>query len=260
MQPAIQMTKKIDDIEIYFEIYAKGELLECFSNNFTDGQFVRRADNIIVLLHGNGGSLNEFSGNVEAWCEKNYCIAVDSRGHGKTTAGESDYTIDLMAEDLSKLCDEMNIGKFKIIGFSDGGNIALTYAVRHPERLSALVCSGANINPSGLKFLSWIPIYLHYLSAKAAKNNSKDSWLKYQLLSLMINYPHISPRLLKNIDCPALIIDGDRDMIKPAHTQLITDSIPGAVRKTIRNCGHNTFYEKPEVINRMISEFIENAY
>jgi pimeloyl-ACP methyl ester carboxylesterase len=78
-----------------------------------------------------------------------------------------------MAEDISKLCDLLNIGKFKLVGFSDGGNVAITYAIRHPERLSHLVVAGANISPSGLKMTTRLSIFTKYLLSKPSQNKNK---------------------------------------------------------------------------------------
>ena len=263
MEPIAKLTKKIDDIDIYAEIYAKGILAEKFDTIFNDGKFSAEANNnILIMLHGNSEDHTVFAKNVEILCEKNICILPDSRGHGKTSAGTNDFSIDLMAEDLSKLCDELNLGKFKLLGFSDGGNIALTYAIRHPERTACLIAAGANINPQGLKLKAKIPIFAQYVYAyaKLKLNKVKDFslWHKFQLMSLMVNYPHISPRMLNNIDCPTLIIDGENDLIKLSHTKLIFTSIPNAKHQTVPNSGHNIFNDNAEYTNNVIMKFISD--
>ena len=258
MDPLISLTKKVDDIEIYFEIYSSSVSADEFSKIFKDGRFCERTDNVLVMLHGNGEDGSIFKCNVTELCSDDFCILVDSRGHGKTTLGENELTIDLMAEDVSKLCDELNIGKFKLLGFSDGGNIALTYAIRHPERLSHLVVSGANLNPTGLKFLPRFSILKSYIFAKAKRNKSEKDRLKYELLSLMVNHPHISPRLLKNIECKALVIEGEKDLIKPSHTKLIAQMIKNSTHEVIPHASHNVFWENAEYTNKLIKNFIHS--
>lgn len=256
MKPLIALTRKIDDIEMYFEIYGSETLEQSFEAVFSDGRFVEKTDNILVMLHGNGEDRSVFYNNVEAFCDKDYCILVDSRAHGKTSFGDTELTIDLMAEDVSKLCDELNVGKFKLLGFSDGGNIALTYAIRHPERLSHLIVSGANLNPSGMKFATKLSIFVKHFLSKPKKNTSVDAKRRYELLNLMTEHPHISPRLLKNIDCKTLVIEGKRDVIKPEHTKLIAQNIKASRHEIIPDSGHNIFCDNPEYTNALVSDFI----
>lgn len=256
MNPLISLTQKIDDIDIYFEIYSSTVTQEDFSQIFSDGKFINRTDNILVMLHGNGEDSAIFKGNVEAFCHNDFCILVDSRGHGKSTLGENELTIDLMAEDISKLCDELNVGKFKLLGFSDGGNIALTYAIRHPERLSHLIIAGANLNPSGLKFSAKLSIFTSYLFAKPKRNKSYDDKLKFALLNLMVNHPHISLRLLKNIECKTFVIEGEKDLIKRSHTKMIAERIRNSKHEIVPHSGHNVFFENADYTNKIIKEFI----
>ncbi len=256
MKPLTALIKRIDDIEIYFEIYAGGALAQNFDKVFSNGRFVEKTDNVLVMLHGNGEDRSVFYTNVDALCNNDYCILVDSRGHGKTTLGNFELTIDLMSEDISKLCDELNIGNFKLLGFSDGGNVALTYAIRHPERLSHLIVAGANLNPSGLKLATKLSIMFRYLCAKPGRNKSLASKMKFEYLNLMVNHPHISPRMLKNIQCKTLVIEGKRDVIKPAHTRVIAENISGSRHEVIQNSGHNVFWDNFSYTNKLISDFI----
>ena len=248
--------KKIDDAVIYFEICASGLLAENFDNVFADGKFTAPADNVIVFLHGNSEDGATFAKTVDDLCEKYYCIVPDTRGHGKSTAGNSEFTIDLLAEDLSKLCDELNLGHFKLIGFSDGANIALTYTVRHPERPSTLIVAGANINPRGLNTRFLINTKIKCFFAKQNMHKNEKAKLKYGLLSLMADHPHINPRLLKNITCPVLVMDAERDLIKKSHTDLIAASIQNPKRVTVPDSTHDVFFSNPDFTISAIKEFL----
>lgn len=256
MHTLATVTKKIDDISVYFEIYSERVTAEEFTSLFDGEKFIYKTDDCIVLLHGNGEDHRVFSHQTDVLCSSfTYVIAVDSRGHGRSTAGTEDFSIDLMAEDLAKLCDEINLGSFSLLGFSDGGNIALTYAVRHPERLSALAVSGANLNPSGMKTGFQIKVAIDCAIAKLSKDKDEDKKLKYQLLALMANHPHISSRLLSNIRCKTLVMAGERDLIKRAHTELIAKSIPNARLEIVSDCSHFTFGERPQEVNGILKEF-----
>lgn len=72
----------------------------------------------------------------------------------------------------------------------------------------------------------------------------------------MINYPHIAPRLLKNITCPTLVLDAQRDVIKPSHTNLIAKSIPNSEQIRINKSHHNIFKEQTDFVNELICDFV----
>ena len=62
-------------------------------------------------------------------------IALDTRGHGKSPRGDKPFTIRQFAEDLRAFLDEQGIERADLLGFSDGGNIALIFAMRYPQRV-----------------------------------------------------------------------------------------------------------------------------
>ena len=72
-------------------------------------------------------------------------IAIDTRGHGQTPRGDAPFTIRQFADDLLEFMSEHGIDKAHILGFSDGGNTAMIFAMTHPERVGKLILDGANI-------------------------------------------------------------------------------------------------------------------
>ena len=255
MKPVRTFYKSIGDISVYCEVFAKGDLAD---NTDAEGLFLLGKNNCIIFSHGNGEDGRIFSSVIESLCEDYYCITLDSRGHGKTEAGKEEFTVDLLAEDISKVADALNLGKFSICGFSDGGNAAITYAFRHPERISKLCVVGANLNPAGMVLSAKLEIFIKCAIASLSKDKNDEKWLKYQLLSLMANYPHISPRMLKNITCPTIVVDASRDLIQKKHTELITNSFPGAKRITVPDSTHNVFFSNPEYTAQMLNDFFNN--
>ena len=104
----------------------------------------------LILLHGNGEDGSYFSHQMEAFSDRYRVIAVDTRGHGRTPRGDAPFTIRQFADDLLAFMDAQGLAKADILGFSDGGNIALVFALAHPERVGRLILNGANLDPSGL--------------------------------------------------------------------------------------------------------------
>ena len=67
---------------------------------------------------------------MDAFAEHYHIYAVDTRGHGRTPRGSAPFTISQFADDLKEFMDAHKIERAHILGFSDGGNIALMFAIR----------------------------------------------------------------------------------------------------------------------------------
>src|SRR4051795_1448747 len=78
---------------------------------------------------------------------------MDSRGHGRSAWGDLPITYDQMPADTLGLLDHLGIEKTDVVGWSDGGIIALDLAIHHPERLDRVVAYGANFTPDGSQFV-----------------------------------------------------------------------------------------------------------
>ena len=96
----------------------------------------------MVLLHGNGEDGGYFRHQIEYFSRRYRVIAVDTRGHGKSPRGIAPFTMDQFAADLKGLLDELGIEAPILLGFSDGANIAMKFALRYPGRLKALIQIG----------------------------------------------------------------------------------------------------------------------
>ena len=177
----------------------------------------------LILLHGNGEDHTYFTHQIEYFSKTRRVIAIDTRGHGQSPKGTAPFTIRQFANDLYAFMDKHNIEKADILGFSDGGNIALTFALQHRDRVNKLILNGANLFPQGVKASVQIPVVSGYYLAKLFGNKEKA-----KLLGLMVNEPNFSPDELQALHIPTLVIAGDRDMIKTSHTKLIAASIPNS--------------------------------
>ena len=210
----------------------------------------------LLLLHGNGEDGSYFVHQMEPFSEKYHVLAPDTRGHGQTPRGGMPFTIRQFAEDLPGFLDARGIEKAHILGFSDGGNIALTFALAHPERVEKLILNGANLDPRGVKRRVQLPIEIGYRIARLFAEKSPDARHSAELLGLMVNEPHIDPAELARITAPTLVIAGSRDMIREDHTRLIAASIPGAAL-TILPGDHFVANKNPAAFNRAVLEFLE---
>ena len=215
----------------------------------------RGAGDVLLLLHGNGESLDYFAGQLDFFARFYRVIALDTRGHGASPRGSAPFTIRQFAEDLRAFMDEQNINSAHILGFSDGGNIALSFALKYPQRVRKLILNGANLDPLGVKLHVQIPIVLGYHLARLFAGKRPEARRRMELLGLMVNEPHFAPQDLRKLELPALVIAGDRDMIREKHTRLIADSLPNA-RLAILKGNHFIANQIPEEFNRVVAEFL----
>lgn len=209
----------------------------------------------LILLHGNGEDSSYFAHQMEPFAAHFRVIAVDTRGHGRTPRGETTFTIRQFAEDLLAFMDLHGIAKAHLLGFSDGGNIAMVFAMAHPERVGKLILDGANLDASGVKRSVQIPIEIGYRFAKFFAGKSPEARKNAEMLGLMVNDPDVRPDELSRIQAPTLVIAGDKDMIKASHTRLIASRIPGA-QLTILPGDHFIANKKPGVFNEAVLPFL----
>lgn len=210
----------------------------------------------LILLHGNGEDGSYFARQIERFSRDFHVFAVDTRGHGRSPRGSAPFTIRQFAEDLRGFMDEKAIGRADLLGFSDGGNIALVFALRYPERVNRLVLNGANLDARGVKARYQIPIELGYRAARLFAGRSEKARHNAEMLGLMVNDPAIDPEALCAVRSKTLVIAGTRDMIRERHTRLIAEKIPGAQLALLPG-SHFIAAENPEAFNRTVAAFLQ---
>ena len=211
--------------------------------------------NPLILLHGNGESCDYFEHQITCFCHDYRVIALDMRGHGQSPRGGKPFTIKQFAEDLYDFMDEKGIEKAILLGFSDGGNIALEFALKYPERVEKLILNGANLFPSGVKAKYQLPIEVGCRIAKMFSNKSEKAKKNAEMLGLMVNEPHIDPAELARLTMPVLVIAGTRDMIKESHTRLIYNSLPNAQLAIVEG-DHFVANKNAEAFNKVVAAFL----
>ena len=232
----------------------------------------------LVLLHGNGESLEYFKSQIRYFSRSYRVIAVDTRGHGGSERGSAPFTLKQFAKDLKALLDTMGIRKISLLGFSDGGNIALIFALKYRDSVERLILNGANLNPFGMKASVLIPIAFEYAVAvvkvsggiaawkhrpdgadrKALAAEKREAVRKKELFGLMIREPWIRPKHLREISCPTLVIAGTKDMIRTSHTCLIAERIRSA-RLVLLRGDHFIAAGRSRAFNRAVERFLRES-
>lgn len=212
----------------------------------------------LILLHGNGEDHTYFVKQIPAFSPHFRLVLMDTRGQGQSTGGDGELNFSVFAADLLALMDHLQIAKAHLLGFSDGGNLALTFALAHPERVQSLILNSANLEPGGVKLSTQLPIVLGYGCCRLLSPFSRKARQNGAVLGLMVNHPHIPPQALAALTMPALVIVGERDMIRDRHSQLIARSLPNAQFVRIPGGDHFCAAKCPEVFNRAVLSFLQN--
>jgi len=210
----------------------------------------------LILLHGNGEEHSYFEHQIDYFSEFYRVIAIDTRGHGKSPRGVMPFTISQFADDLYEFVRELKIEKAYILGFSDGGNIALKFALKYPELIEKLILNGANLDPSGVKKSAQIPIEIGYKIASLFAAKSEAAKRNAEMLGLMVNDPFIDAESLSEINCETLVVAGTKDLILGEHSRLIADRIHKSDLAFIKG-DHFVAAKKPFEFNKIVKEFLD---
>ncbi len=125
--PAAGHYLKNRGFNMYYEIYGSGDPL--------------------LIIHGNGGSINNFMYQIPYFEKKYKVILADSRAQGKSEDHHDSLSYEMMTDDLNGLLDSLHLDSCYVIGWSDGGIEGLMLAIRHPDKVKKLAITGANLTP-----------------------------------------------------------------------------------------------------------------
>ena len=207
----------------------------------------------LLLLHGNGEDSAYFEHQIGEFSQVFSVYAIDTRGHGRSPLGTAPFTLSQFADDLRDFMDRHGLEQADLLGLSDGGNIALLFALRYPERVGRLILNSANLYPEGL--MDWLLQSFVREHEEACKSDTPEARHQAMLLELMIHEPHIDPASLSSLRMPALVIAGEDDIVEPEHTRLIAHSLPNG-RLSVIPGGHDCANQNPADFNRAVWAFL----
>ena len=209
----------------------------------------------MVFLHGGGESgERSFIRQLDLFSATHHIVAPDQVGQGRTpdVAGPLSYTA--MMEDTAALLRKLKLQHADVVGFSDGGILALMLAIRHPELVRRLIISGVNIAPEGLN--------PEDLEGLRASQTPRPKTIDEKLAHLWLTSPTMSElnvALLAQITQPVLLVSGDRDAITLEHTLTIFHALPHAELCVLPGTEHATFSMRADWLNPLINEFLEGS-
>jgi pimeloyl-ACP methyl ester carboxylesterase len=220
----------------------------------------------VLVLHGGASSLESMHYQIVDLARDHLVIAPDSRGHGRSTdvAGPMHYAD--MAQDMLGLMDQLHVARADIVGWSDGGNIGLDMAMKHPERVGRLVTIGANYDAAGLvdPISPASPDNAEFADGKEIYQRispTPDRWpvLYREVTEMWRTEPHYTTTELGRIRSPVLVIAGDHDAVLRSHTDSLAHAIPGAREKIFPHAGHMVLMQDPDAVDGSIRAFLSEA-
>jgi pimeloyl-ACP methyl ester carboxylesterase len=230
----------------------------------------------VVFLHANTGSSQNWEHQIPAFTAAGYrIISFDRRGWGRSMPDPA--APGTAADDLHALIKFLNIDRFHLVGTAGGGFLAFDYALSFPEQIRSLVVAnsiggmqdedylelGRRLRPPQFDAM---PPDLRELgpSYRASDAAGTKRWIELEHMSRQPGataQPYRNQMrfsMLESIKMPTLLITGDADMYAPPPLmKMFAARIKGSQSLVIPEAGHSSYWEKPDVFNRAVLEFIK---
>ena len=235
----------------------------------------------VILLHAATGSSRVWEYQIPAFAAAGYrVIAFDRRGWGRTTIdfAESPQHPGTAADDLLGLLDQLGLDRVHLIGTAAGAAVALDFALSYPRRVRALVIANAIGGVQDADYLELgrrirpphfdtLPPEFRELgpSYRAANAAGARRWVELEKMSRPPGRPappqplrnRLTFTLLETIQAPTLLVTGDADLYAPPPVvRLFAARIRGSETLIVPEAGHSAYWEKPELFNRTVLNFL----
>lgn len=245
---------------------------------------------VILLIHGMGGSSKTWSGMIPLLAQKYRVIAPDLLGHGQSDKPRGDYSVGAFAVLLRDLLDELGVNRVTVVGHSLGGGVAMQFAHQHRqycERM-VLISSGGFGGDVGrvLRLLSLpgseivLPMLAsrpavaagnavralvgssHRFAARPALANPDHRKAFLRTLRSVVDFRGQAVSAINRLCCsddlPALIISGDQDRVIPVeHARAAHARMPNSRLHVLAGVQHHPPTEAPHQVAGLIGDFMK---
>lgn len=215
----------------------------------------------VLLLHG---GLSESELLLEllgpALGDRYRVLAFDRRGHGRTADTDAAFHYDDMVSETIAAIEKLIGGPAHLVGWSDGGIVALLVALRRPDLVRSLVLIGANYHfdgnmptePGGSGF----KIIKERYAERSPDGVDHFAVVFKKSLAMFATEPTLTTDDLRRISAPALVMVGDDDLMTLAHTASLYESLPLSQLAVVPGTSHAVVLEKPELAGQLIGNFL----
>lgn len=236
---------------------------------------LRGAGPPLIALHG-ATSLGreDYAAQLPLLSKAFLVYLPDARGHGQTRwDAAAGFRYDWLVDDLVGFVDALGIDSFHVMGFSMGAMTALQLGARLPERLRTLIVVGITtqreprasvgrhlMDPA--RILAKEPAFAATLSRRHDAGQGEGAWQRLlpAIAADIAAQPLLTPAQLHRIDCPALVVCGDRDpFVPPEHAAGLARQLPAGRLFVAPDCGHEVPARRPGLFNEAISAFYRST-
>ncbi len=220
----------------------------------------------ILLLHGGLESSESWGSQTPAFAEHHRVVSIDRRGHGRTADADGPITYEAMRDDTIACIEALDLIGAHIVGWSDGGILALMVAIARPDLVGRIVSIGGNASSDAYTAETRATlgpdsplVDLMRADYERVTPDGVEHWpvVLDKIQHLWWEAPLEFTDRLADIDAPTLILAGDDDCIEPSHSVEMFRRLPRGRLAIVPGGSHAVPMEQPEAVNRMILEFLD---
>lgn len=245
------------------------------ANGLDIGYEVHGAGPPLVLLHGATSSGREDFGAQIPLLARGFLVHVpDARGHATTKWDAADgFRYDWLVDDLLGFVDALGLETFHLLGLSMGAMTGLQFATRYPERLRTLVVVGITtqreprlsvarrlMDPERIDRKE--PGWAAELGRRHDPVQGEGAWRRLlpAIAADVAVQPLLTPRDLRRIELPAMVVCGDRDPFVPVdHAWGVSRQLPDGRLLVAPDCGHVVPVRRPGLFNEALAGFYRST-
>jgi pimeloyl-ACP methyl ester carboxylesterase len=228
----------------------------------------------VVLLHGGLGNSDDLLDSIGSGLEQDFRVfAFDRRGHGYTGDTDEPFHYDDMATHTIKVIEHLDASsgatpdassKVHLVGWSDGGIVALLVALRRPDLVDRLAIIGTNFHFEGIVDLEPVadspPGNMLEGYAKRSPDGAEHfAVVARKFMTMVTTEPTLTTDDLAHLEHPTLVLVGDDDMVRLDHTVALYEALPAGRLCVLPGASHAVVLERPQLVAAMIMDFLKGA-